>query len=712
MTSVSKPGPGRTKEPIAPAQAHASLARELSAQDKQYLLTLARHTWDNILWLVHPESGLPYDKNLWELKQTSVTNIGLYAADLIGAVELGFITREEAVARADKMMDGLEKFKHWNGFCQSWNHVETYEPSPHDTWISVLDSGNLAGGLLALKHAFPELKDRAGRYVDAMDWSKFYNRKTHVLYGGYNMAAHQMNENWKLTLLGSDSRLASLLAIGSGKADPAHWQTLSRDMETRYGLDYLVPGWQGGGLFMQYISGLFVDDRATLMGLAAARFAYAQMFHARVIQSPVWGWSASDSPDGTYLGWQALKDSVVTPHASSLPLSFFPKECVANLKKLEEMGARADFVVDGQSRPFGFRDALDLGTNQVTRTYLILDQSMLFLSIVNALKDGVIWRYAARDPIIQKGRELIPDYRAENLDYGAFWKYIQSLKASGPQVCVNTLKAVREFSPDKPVEIPLHYASDGPAEGAYELWWRVLEERSGKYVAQGKEAVTFPSPAKASLSFPLKEGLHLAQVALNDAAGKMVSEDSLTFRVSHAASALRREPIPTLPPPSWEDVAGKWESKPLRAASRWAINKPKEVEGRIRKTRDGDEDVLKLEFAFHNGEWLELVRPKPGDFSRLRRLTLEHRYAGLPIRLEVKVEDKDGSVFGFVKEVVPNDEWVLTRIDVSRLKHLWGGNNQLDLKEVVKLMIAVAGPKGSEGALEIKALQGFYKPAD
>jgi hypothetical protein len=175
---------------------------------------------------------------------------------------------------------------------------------------------------------------------------------------------------------------------------------------------------------MQYVSGLFVDERGPL-GRNAASFACAQMAHARVTGSPVWGWSASDSPSGQYLGWQGIKDNVLTPHASALPLSHFPDLCVANLRKLEDLGVRRPLSVNGTDRAFGFRDAIDLSAKQVTSTYLVWDQGMLFLSIVNALKDGAVIRCIGQDPAVRRGRELIPDYR--DVDLAAFWDEIRAL---------------------------------------------------------------------------------------------------------------------------------------------------------------------------------------------------------------------------------------------------------------------------------------------
>jgi hypothetical protein len=159
-----------------------------------------------------------------------------------------------------------------------------------------------------------------------------------------------------------------------------------------------VPGWQGGGLFMQYINGLWLDDRHTLMGQSAQNFAFAQMQHG----SP-WGWSASDSPSGEYIGWGKLRDEIVTPHACVLALQDFPAEVVANLRTLEKMGAR--------KKGLGFVDAIDVKTGKIADNFLVLDQSMLFLSLANYLHDNCVRQWFQRDPAVQRGRQLIRDYR-------------------------------------------------------------------------------------------------------------------------------------------------------------------------------------------------------------------------------------------------------------------------------------------------------------
>jgi hypothetical protein len=379
-----------------------STAPSLPAADKKYLRRLARDTWRCIDSLVEPATGLPYD-NSRRGEFTSVSNIGLYLTDIVAARDLGFISHRAAERRIARTLDSLKKLKTWHGFQQCWNSVKTLEPATHDPGVSVLDSGNLAGGLITVGQAFPKFRQQCRQLLEAMDWGAFYDKDKKLLLGGFNTQTGKFNPQWHLSSLGADSRLASFLALASGKAPPESWEALDRSTEERHHARYLKPGWQGGGLFMQYINGLRLDERHTFMGQSAENFAYAQMTHAAANNYPVWGWSASESPDGEYLGWGKLRDSVVTPHASALAIDSFPFEVVTNLRALEKLGAR--------SARFGFYDAIELGSGRLATNFLVLDQSMLFLSLANYLHNNCVRRRFQADPLVQRGRQLICDYR-------------------------------------------------------------------------------------------------------------------------------------------------------------------------------------------------------------------------------------------------------------------------------------------------------------
>ncbi len=381
----------------------------LSREEKKYLMTLAEDTYRGINHYVDSDSGLPIDNStLIRDAYTSVTNIGFYIASMAAAVEFGFEKREVAIAKLTKLLNTLEKFDTWKNFPHSWNSIKNHKIH-RERFVSTVDLGNYYGGIIVARQYFPEVREMCDQLLK-VDWNDLYDPGRKLLYGGYNTQKNRHGD-WYYDFLAADSRLVSLLAIAMSGIPVQSWNGLNRDLEERYRIEYLKPGWQGGGIFMAFMTGLFVDEQGTLPGISAANFALAQITHKEKIGSPVWGWSASDSPGYGYLGYNGIRDDIITPHASVLALSYFPKEVVQNLKKLEELGVRPHHIIEGEYADFGFRDAVDTQTGRVTNSYLVLDQTMLFLSLTNFLKDKfVIRQFESYEPVKQAILK-IPDYQ-------------------------------------------------------------------------------------------------------------------------------------------------------------------------------------------------------------------------------------------------------------------------------------------------------------
>jgi hypothetical protein len=126
---------------------------------------------------------------------------------------------------------------------------------------------------------------------------------------------------------------------------------------------------------------------------------------------PVWGMSPSTIPSGirygeygvTVLGTRGYRGGAVTPHAAALALLATPEEATSDLRQLAER-----YEVYGD---YGFYDAVDPATGQVARTYLVLDQSMLFIAVANTLAPHGLRERFATDPIV---RAALPIVAAED----------------------------------------------------------------------------------------------------------------------------------------------------------------------------------------------------------------------------------------------------------------------------------------------------------
>ncbi|MFL5561875.1 MAG: GH36-type glycosyl hydrolase domain-containing protein, partial [Gemmatimonadaceae bacterium] len=91
--------------------------------------------------------------------RTSPTNIGLQLMAIATAAELGFISIEEMTTRLERAFRSLERMRRYRGHFYNWyelHDLNVLEPA----YISTVDSGNLAGHLIALRQSCLHIADR------------------------------------------------------------------------------------------------------------------------------------------------------------------------------------------------------------------------------------------------------------------------------------------------------------------------------------------------------------------------------------------------------------------------------------------------------------------------------------------------------------------------------------------------------------------------
>lgn len=119
------------------------------------LRVIARRTWSFFeTFVTAAENDLPPD-NFQETPaptvahRTSPTNIGLYLLSTISARDLGWIGLTDAVERLERTMHTVSVLEHHHGHLLNWYDTRTLETlAPR--YVSSVDSGNLAGHLLAM----------------------------------------------------------------------------------------------------------------------------------------------------------------------------------------------------------------------------------------------------------------------------------------------------------------------------------------------------------------------------------------------------------------------------------------------------------------------------------------------------------------------------------------------------------------------------------
>ncbi len=137
----------------------------LSESQRRALHSASRRTWKFFETFVTPsENFLPPD-NFQEdprpvvAHRTSPTNIGLYLLSTLSACDMGWIGASDAADRMEATLDTMNRLEHFRGHFLNWYDTQSLQPL-EPKYVSTVDSGNIAGHLLALATGCQELIER------------------------------------------------------------------------------------------------------------------------------------------------------------------------------------------------------------------------------------------------------------------------------------------------------------------------------------------------------------------------------------------------------------------------------------------------------------------------------------------------------------------------------------------------------------------------
>ena len=411
----------------------------LPTSDHEWLLRLARDTWRGLDALTDRENGLPLNTvrfargsvalaDSWIGDYASCSDIGLHLIAIVAARELGLISDQEANARIRRVLDTLARLETFRGFY--FNYYDTTSLERTSNFVSFVDSSWLTAGLIVVRSAFPEFRERCSALIDRADYDFFYDRASHRLSHGYYTDPGTRSP-YDYGMLYTEARLGSLIAIGKGDVPQEQWWDMVRTFPAECGGQTSMPvaarskrvdahevaggyyEWQGmrfvpswgGSMFEALMPTLLLDEpRYAPKSLGANDRTHAIVQRRYALQElgyGAWGISPCAKPQGGYgeygvraLGAQGYEAGVVTPHASALALSVTPEPAIANLRILAQR-----YDIYGE---YGFYDAVDPRDGRVAYSYLALDQAMLFIAVANALNDHCIQKRFEADPVVQR----------------------------------------------------------------------------------------------------------------------------------------------------------------------------------------------------------------------------------------------------------------------------------------------------------------------
>ena len=157
---------------IAPAVAYwlsvprGARVRPLSERERTVLRRTARRTWryfDTFVteadaWLA-PDNYQEDGDRATLARRTSPTNIGMSLLSTLAAHDLGYISTDVLLRRLDATLTTLEGLERHQGHFLNWYDTATLAPL-HPRYVSTVDSGNLAGALMALAQGLLQLEGR------------------------------------------------------------------------------------------------------------------------------------------------------------------------------------------------------------------------------------------------------------------------------------------------------------------------------------------------------------------------------------------------------------------------------------------------------------------------------------------------------------------------------------------------------------------------
>ncbi len=137
----------------------------LGAEEIQTYRSYARRTWHFFETFVTEADHWLAPDNFQEdpapvvAHRTSPTNVGLQLLSTASAYDFGYLGWLQFLESLERTFATLKKLPRLNGHFFNWYDTSTLEPlTPR--YVSTVDSGNLAGHLLALKQACAELTER------------------------------------------------------------------------------------------------------------------------------------------------------------------------------------------------------------------------------------------------------------------------------------------------------------------------------------------------------------------------------------------------------------------------------------------------------------------------------------------------------------------------------------------------------------------------
>lgn len=417
--SPTRPDPPGEEEPDPPP--------EETLSDEE-LMDLVQEKTFNYFWEgAEPSSGLALERSNGSGTTVTMGGSGFGLALFPVAVERGWITREDAIDRLQKVLDFLEEVPTYHGAFSHWYNGATAETVPFsekDDGGDLVETSFLMQGLLIIRQYFDadndahkNIRNRITALWEAVEWN-WYTQGENVLYWHWSP---NYNFDKGLRISGYNEALITYVMAASSPTYPIDIKVYHqgwaqngaiKNGQTYYGETLPLGGDLGGPLFFTHYSFIGLNPNG-LSDLYAnydkQNIAHTLINYKYCVDNPngyrgygeeSWGLTASDSPDG-YTAHSPTRDlGVITPTAALSSIPYTPEKSLAAMHFFyEELGER----LWGE---YGFHDAYSLQEQWFADSYLAIDQGPIVAMIEN-YRTGLLWDLFMDDTDINNGLERL-----------------------------------------------------------------------------------------------------------------------------------------------------------------------------------------------------------------------------------------------------------------------------------------------------------------
>lgn len=390
----------------------------------EVLLTQIQEETFKYFWeFGHPSSGMARERNTsGDLVTTGGSGFGLMA--MVVAVERGFITRNEAITRWQKIVKFLESADRFHGAWPHWMNGNTGKVIPfsdNDNGADLVETAFLIQGLLTVREYLNPINaseklliDQITKLWEEVEWTWFQKNDEKVLYWHWS-PEHEWQINLKIQGH-NETQLVYILAAASPTypiSKDVYVQGYTKNGTFTNGASYynttLPLGPElGGPLFFSHYSYLGLDPRRLQDSYASyweQNRNHSVINHSYCVENPkdfvgyskeCWGLTASDNHQG-YSAHSPTNDlGVITPTAAISSLPYTPELSMEAIRFFYyKIGDR----IWGE---YGFFDAFNASEEWYADSYLAIDQGPIICMIEN-YRTELLWNLFMENPEIKSG---------------------------------------------------------------------------------------------------------------------------------------------------------------------------------------------------------------------------------------------------------------------------------------------------------------------